>query len=95
MDIPPYSPTGELEQMRKNYKVYPVPASQKIMVEVSDEIAVPGMILEIISSDGKPVLTAEIEPMVVNEVSITNLKPGKYFLRVDGISAGTFVKTLD
>jgi hypothetical protein len=92
MDIPPYSPTGEAERIKKHYKIFPVPASSKLLIEVADEIATPGMLLEIISPDGKMVLTNEIEMSVKNEISISTLKPGKYFIRINGLSAGSFVK---
>ncbi|MDZ4668272.1 MAG: T9SS type A sorting domain-containing protein [bacterium] len=91
-NLPNLTPSGLIELQKKYYKIYPNPAEHILCVEVHDDIAEPAMLLDILNLEGRLVLKDEIEPQVINKLNISNLAKGKYFVRINGILAGSFLK---
>jgi len=91
-NLPNLNPTSLLEFQKKYYKIYPNPAEHNLCIEVNDEIAEPGMLLDILNMEGALVYENEVEPQIINKYDISSLAKGKYFVRINGILAGSFIK---
>lgn len=91
-NLPNLNPTSLLEFQKKYYKIYPNPAEHNLCIEVNDEIAEPGMLLDILNMEGALVYKNEVEPQIINKYDISSLAKGKYFVRINGIVAGSFIK---
>jgi hypothetical protein len=90
--IPPITPNSIKEYLKKNFKIYQNPSERLLCIEVSDEVAEPAMLLDIINVEGKVSLRGELEPQMVNKIDISSLQIGTYFIRINGRHAGKFIK---
>jgi hypothetical protein len=90
--IPPITPNSIKEYLKKNFKIYQNPSERLLCIEVSDEVAEPAMLLDIINVEGKVSLRGELEPQMVNKIDISSLQIGTYLIRINGRHAGKFIK---
>ncbi|OYU95692.1 MAG: hypothetical protein CFE21_11175 [Bacteroidetes bacterium B1(2017)] len=91
-ELPNLTASATNKLYKRLYKVYPNPANEILNIELAEEIAESEMLLEVLNMEGKLVLKSELNAFGVNEVSIKNLKNGTYFMRINGLNAGEFIK---
>lgn len=89
--LAPGTPNAIQKHIQKNYILYPNPTTDSFFIEVSDWVAEPDMLLEILDQQGRKVHSDYIQMQQKNEVSIKKLPAGKYYLRVNGMRAGEII----
>ena len=90
--LPPITPNSVKEYLKKNFKIYQNLNEKLLCIEVSDEVAEPGMLLDVINVEGLYAFGGELEPQTVNKFDISGLALGTYFIRINGRYAGKFVR---
>jgi hypothetical protein len=90
--LPPINPSSIKEYLKKNFKIYQNTHEKLLCIEVSDEVAEPGMLLDVINMEGIYALGGELEAQTVNKFDISGLALGTYIIRINGRYAGKFVK---
>lgn len=96
MDVNNWNTLGvqEMEENGISFSLYPNPTEGNLFVELGDNMSEQSYTVDIINTLGQVVLTTEMTPFGVKEISLNGVQKGMYFVKISGENMTTTQKVM-